>query len=208
MSMDARVSGSTDAPVLTGVARVVRGDYDFAGKRFQVDDRGVVYLASTADAVRLDLTATRDDPTLTAVIRIGGTAAAPTLVLSSTPALPKDEVLSQVLFGASAAQLSGFQAAQLASAVAGLAGGGGFDVIGGLRGFAHLDRLAIDSSAAAGFAVAGGKYISDNVYVEVQGGRTGQGAQVEWRVRKHLAIVSRVTSQGDQAVSVRWRRDY
>ena len=209
MSLDAKVSGSTANPSLTGVARLVRGDYDFAGKRFQVDDRSVVYLGSTPETIRLDLTATRDDPTLTAVIKIGGTAAAPTLTLSSTPALPSDEVLSQVLFGSSAAQLSGFQAAQLASAVAGLAGSGGFDVIGGLRGFAHLDRLAIDSGAATGFAVAGGKYLTDTVYLEVSGGgKNGQGAQVEWRVRKHLAIVSRVTSQGDHAVSIRWRKDY
>ncbi len=209
MSLDAHVSGTIASPSLTGVARVVRGDYDFAGKRFQIDDRGVVVLGSTAETIRLDLTATRDDPTLTAIIRIQGTAAAPTLVLSSTPALPQDQVLSQVLFGASAAQLSGFQAAQLASAMAGLAGGGGFDVIGGLRNFAHLDRLAIDSAATTGFTVSGGKYVTDKLYVEISdSAKTGQGAQVEWRLLKHLSLVSRVTSQGDHAVSVRWRRDY
>ena len=209
MSLDAHVSGTTAAPALTGVARVVRGDYDFAGKRFQIDDAGVVYLGPSPAAIRLDLTATRDDPTLTAVIKIAGTAATPTLTLSSTPALPQDEVLSQVLFGASAAQLSGFQAAQLASAVAGLAGGGGFDVIGGLRNFAHLDRLAIDSGAAAGFSVAGGKYVTDKVYVELSNSsKTGQGVQVEWRLKNHVAVVSRVTSQGDQALSIRWRKDY
>ncbi|MDB5481053.1 MAG: autotransporter [Caulobacteraceae bacterium] len=209
MSLDAHVSGTSDAPVLTGVARVVRGDYDFAGKRFQLDDRSAVYLGATPETIRLDLTATREDPTLTAVISIKGTAAAPLLTLSSTPALPQDEVLSQVLFGASAAQLSPFQAAQLASAVAGMAGSGGFDVIGGLRNFAHLDRLAIDSSAATGFTVAGGKYVSDKVYIELSNSaRGGQGVQVEWRIRKHLSIVSRVTDQGDNALSIRWRKDY
>jgi translocation and assembly module TamB len=209
MSLDAKVTGPSAAPTISGVAKVIRGDYDFAGKRFQIEDGGAIYLGSTAETVRLDVTATRDDPALTAVIRIQGTAANPTLTLSSTPALPKDEVLSQVLFGASASQLSGLQAAQLASAVAGLARGGGFDLVGGLRGIAHLDRLAIDSAATTGFTVAGGKYISNRLYVELQGGaRTGQGAQVEWRVKKHVAVVSRVTSQGDHAVSVRWRRDY
>ncbi len=209
MSLDAHVSGTGASPVLAGVARVVHGDYDFAGQRFQMQDGGAVYLGTTAETVRLDLTASRDDPTLTAVIKIGGTAAAPTLTLSSTPALPKDEILSQVLFGASAAQLSGLQAAQLASAVAGLAGGGGLDVIGGLRNFAHLDRLAFDTAAATGVTVAGGKYLSNKVYVELTNGtRTGQGAQVEWRLKKHLSVVSRVTSQGDNAVSLRWRKDY
>jgi len=209
LSMDARVTGSNAAPNLTGTARVVRGDYDFAGKRFTMDDTGVVRLGSTPQTILLNLTATREDPTLTAVIKIGGTAAAPTITLSSTPSLPNDEILSQVLFGASAAQLSGPQAAQLASTLAGLAGGGGLDVIGGLRGFARLDRLAIDSTAASGFSIAGGKYITDRIYVELSdSAKTGQGAQVEWRLKKHIAIVSRVTSQGDNAVSIRWRRDY
>jgi len=221
MSLDAHVGGTDDSPALTGVARVVRGDYDFAGQRFQLDDHSAVYLGATPETIRLDLTATRDDPTLTAVISIKGTAASPVLTLSSTPPLPQDEVLSQVLFGSSAAQLSGFQAAQLASALAGLSGKGGFDVIGGLRNFAHLDRLAVDTTTITGVTaaggryttndviVAGGKYVSDKVYIELtNSARTGQGASVEWRVRKHIAIVSRVTDQGDHALSIRWRKDY
>ena len=209
LSLDARVTGDTANPDLSGVARVVRGDYDFAGKRFQIDDGGSVHLASTPQAIRLDFSATRDDPTLTAKIQIQGTAAAPTLTLSSTPALPRDEILSQILFGSSAAQLSGFQAAQLASTLAGLASGGGFDVMGGLRNFAHLDRLAIDSGATTGVTVAGGKYLTNNIYVELSGGsRAGEGAQVEWRIKKHIALVSRATSQGDRVLSIRWRTDY
>ena len=221
LSIDAHVEGATTAPVLSGEARVVRGDYNFAGQRFQISDSGVVHLGSTAQTIRLDLTATREDPTLTAVIRIAGTAAQPTITLTSTPVLPRDEVLSQVLFGASASQLSPLQAAQLASAVSGLASGGGFDVIGGLRNFAHLDRLAISDTTTTGgtlvggkyvyntaTTVSGGKYISNNVYLELIGGREGSGAQVEWQMRKHVSLVSRVTSQGDSQVSVRWRKDY
>lgn len=209
MSLDSRVTGTTTSPTLSGSARVVRGDYEFAGQRFQIDDRGVVYLGSTPETIHLDLSASRENPALTAQIQIKGTAAKPLLTLTSNPVLPNDEILSQVLFGASAAQLSGLQAAQLASAVASLAGGGGFDVMGGLRNFAHLDHLAFDSQAATGVSVAGGKYISDKVYVELsEGARAGPGAQVEWRLRKHLALVSRVTSQGDRAISIRWRRDY
>jgi translocation and assembly module TamB len=208
-SLDAKVTGSTTAPLLTGAARVVHGDYDFAGQRFTLGEDGVVHLGSTPDTIRLDLTATRDDPTLTAVIRITGTAEKPVITLTSTPVLPQDEVLSQVLFGASVSSLNGFQAAQLASALSGLASGGGFDVIGGIRNLAHLDRLAINSSVTGGNSVAGGKYLTNKVYLELSGGaKEGPGAQVEWRVTKHLAFVSRVTGQGDQAVSIRWRKDY
>jgi translocation and assembly module TamB len=209
LSLDAHVGGTTRHPELSGVARLVRGDYDFAGKRFVFDQRGVVYLASSAERIRLDLTATREDPTLTAVIRIQGTAAKPEITLTSTPVLPSDEVLSQVLFGASASQLSPVEAAQIASALAALAGGGGLDVIGGLRGLAHLDRLTFGGGEAGGVTIAGGKYLTDNVYLEIiGGGREGPAAQVEWRIKKSLAIVSRIAGQGGTRLSVRWRKDY
>jgi translocation and assembly module TamB len=208
LSLDAEVKGTTAEPILTGAAHIVRGDYDFAGQRFTFDDLGSVTLGSRPELIKLDLTATRQDPTLTAVIKIRGTAARPEITLTSTPVLPTDEVLSQVLFGASASQLTGLQAAQLASALSGLASGGGFDVLGGLRGLAHLDRLAL-GSAATGGAVVAGKYLRNNVYLELGGGGHGGGsAQVEWRVRKRLSLVSRVGGQGDSGLSIRWRNDF
>jgi translocation and assembly module TamB len=211
LSLDARVTGTTAHPDLSGTARVVRGDYDFAGKRFEFDSTSVVYLSTRAQGVRLDLLATRDDPSLTAQVRIRGTAARPEISLTSTPSLPNDEVLSQVLFGRTASQLSPLEAAQLASALSSLAGGGGFDVVGNLRTFARLDRLALGGGDAAsgGMTVSGGKYVTDNVYLELTGGgRDGGAAQVEWRMRRNLSIVSRVGGQGSGRLAVRWRRDY
>src|SRR5204863_6697701 len=60
LSLDAHVGGVTTHPELSGTARVVRGDYDFAGKRFLFDQSSVVYLASTAEGIRLQLDAVRD----------------------------------------------------------------------------------------------------------------------------------------------------
>jgi translocation and assembly module TamB len=211
LSLDAHVGGTTAHPTLSGTARVVRGDYDFAGKRFAFEPTSVVYLSTRAEGVRLDLTATRDDPSLTADVRIRGTAARPEISLTSTPSLPNDEVLSQVLFGRTASQLSPLEAAQLASALSGLAGGGGFDVVGNLRTFAGLDRLALGGGDAAsgGVSISGGKYLTENVYLELTGGgRDGGAAQVEWRVKRSLSILSRVGGQGNGRLSVRWRRDY
>ncbi|WP_309606496.1 translocation/assembly module TamB domain-containing protein [Phenylobacterium sp.] len=209
LSLDAHVGGTTAHPDLTGQAHVVRGDYDFAGKRFAFDPRSVVYLSTRAEAVRLDLTATRDDPALTADVRIRGTAARPEITVTSTPSLPDDEILSQVLFGRTASQLAPLEAAQLASALAALAGGGGFDVIGNLRTFAGLDRLALGGGNASGVTVSGGKYLTDNVYLELTGGgRDGGAAQVEWRVKKNLSIISRLGGQGAGRLAIRWRRDY
>ena len=209
LSLDAHVGGNTTRPTLSGTARVERGNYEFAGKRFEFDDRGAVYLGSTPRDIRLDLTATRDDPSLTAVVRIRGTAAKPEITLTSQPVLPKDEVLSQVLFGRSAALLTPLEGAQLASALSALAGGGGFDVMGNLRTLARLDRLAVAGGGDTGVTVSGGKYLTDDVYLELTGGgREGPSAQVEWRVGKNLSIISKLAGQGDGKLAVRWRKDY
>lgn len=209
LSLDAHVGGTTTRPELSGTARVVRGDYDFAGKRFEFDDRGVVYLSSRLQNIRLQLDATRTDPALTVTVRIRGTAARPEITLTSSPALPNDEILAEVLFGRSASQLSAVEAAQLASALSSLAGGGGFDIIGNLRTFAGLDRLAFGGDQASGVTVAGGKYLTDDIYLELAGGgRDGPSAQVEWRIRKNLSILSRLTGQSGNRIAIRWRKDY
>jgi len=206
LNVNARVAGTVSQPVLTGSANIVRGDYDFAGKRFVFDERGSVSLSTNPERIRLDLTAVRDDPALTATIRVTGTAARPEIALTSSPALPQDEILSQVLFGRSASQLSPFEAAQLAAGVASLAGGGGFDVIGNLRELAGLDRLSFGGEASA-LTVAGGRYITDDVYLEIIGGGEGGAAvNVEWQVRRNLAITSQFGGEGDATLSIRWRR--
>ncbi len=206
MRVNAQVTGTIAQPVLTGNANVVRGDYEFAGKRFVFDDQGTVALSTDPKLIRLNLSATRDDPTLTATIKVTGTADTPKIELTSTPALPQDEILSQVLFGRSASQLSPFEAAQLASGVASLAGGGGFDVVGNLRELAGLDRLSFGGQASA-LTVAGGRYITDNVYLEIIGGGEGGAAvNVEWQIRRNLAVSSKVGGTGDATLSIRWRR--
>jgi translocation and assembly module TamB len=58
----------------------------------------------------------------------------------------------------------------------------------------------------SGVTVAGGKYISENVYLEIiGGGREGAAVQVEYQVNRRLSVVSRLS--GDTRVSVRYRRE-
>lgn len=207
LDVNARVRGTIAQPQLTGTANVVRGDYEFAGKRFVFDDTGRVTLSTDPKQIRLNLAATREDAALTASINVTGTAAEPKIALTSTPSLPQDEILSQVLFGRSASQLSAFEAAQLAAGVAALAGGGGFDVIGNLRELAGLDRLSFGGDASA-VTVAGGRYITDDVYLEViGGGQNGAAVKVEWQPRRNIAVASQFGGQGDTSLSIRWRHE-
>ena len=208
LSLDAHVTGSMAQPALDGTARIVQGSYDFAGKRFEFDESGVIHLATSADQMRLELSASWEAPTITATVRIKGTAAKPEISLTSSPSLPQEEILAQVLFGSSASQLSGAETAQLASTVTALATGGGFDVLGSLRQFARLDRLSFGGDQTSGVTVAGGKYIADDVYLEIiGGGREGPTAEVDWRIRRGFSLVSQLGGQFGAKLAVRWTRD-
>ena len=192
-----------------GRAAVYQGTYEFAGKRFDFDERGSITLGNTPEQIRLDLTAVWEGPSLSATVKIAGTASRPEITLTSSPSLPQSEILSQVLFGSSASQLSGAETAQLASTATALASGGGFDVLGSLRQFSGLDRLAFGGDQTSGLTVAGGKYIGDNVYLEViGGGRQGPSAEVDWRVRRHLSLSSTLSNELGAKLALRWTHDF
>src|SRR3546814_7958362 len=77
---------------------------------------------------------------LTVTARLSGPLSQPKLDLSSVPPVPRDEIVSRVLFNKSAAQLSAAEAAQLAMALRDLTGqGGGADVLG--RSEEHTSEL-------------------------------------------------------------------
>ena len=57
--------------------------------------------------------------------------------------------------------------------------------------------------------VSAGKYIADDVYVQLgAGGSGGVGAEVEWEPAKELSIISSAQGNGDTKIAVRWKKDY
>ena len=115
-----QLTGTSAAPIVTGDARVVRGTYSFASRRFELT-RGIVSFEGgpLANPV-IDIAASTTAEGVTATINIGGTGQQPRIAFTSTPTLPQDEVLSRLLFGSSVTNLSATEAIQLASALNGL----------------------------------------------------------------------------------------
>lgn len=207
-SANLRITGPINDPSIDGTATLVRGDLDLAGRRFQFDT-GTIELDGPIRTARIDIAAERTTDDITASVRVSGTPVEPKFTLESTPALPQDEVLARVLFGRSAAELTAFEAAQLAAGLAQLAGGNaGFDPVGLVRQATGLDRVAF--GAEGGIAtVSAGKYIAEDVYVQVgAGGAGGVGAEVEWEPAKELSIISSAQGNGDTKIAVRWKKDY
>ncbi len=211
-SADLALSGTLDAPRILGRADVVRGGYEFAGKRFELT-RGVIRFQGgfPPDPV-LDIAATANLQSLNATVTVTGTGQRPEIAFTSVPALPQDELLSRLLFGTSITNLSAPEALQLASAVGSLRGGGGLDPINAVRKAIGLDRLrfvAADASVGNKTAIAVGKYITRRTYVElITDGQGYSATRVEFAITRWLSLLSTISTVGRQSASVRVSKDY
>ncbi|MDJ0921391.1 MAG: translocation/assembly module TamB domain-containing protein [Henriciella sp.] len=208
--IDAQLTGTARAPNIVGTARVIRGQVDLVGQPFELVDSTIRFNGDPSEA-DLSMRAERDADDLLAFINVTGTPLAPEFSLGSDPALPEDEVLSRVLFGVSPSQLSAFQAAQLAAAVASLAGGGGggLDLVGSLENALDVDRLDLGVAEDGATSLGAGKYVAEDVYVELNTGTRGApGFGVEWTPRRNVEIGAELGSEAAPRFTVQWKRDF
>lgn len=208
--LEVQVAGTVSDPEVYGAVRAVRGRADLLGRVFDIES-GVVRLSGDPAEATLQLTAVREARDITARIVVEGPVTSPSIDLGSTPSLPQDEVASRILFGEGAANLSGLQAAQLAASLASLSGGGGgFDPLGALRNVAGLDQLGVRRDAGGGTVVSGGRYISDDVYLELEsaGSSAAPSTNIEWELTRRFTLLSRLTADGQAGVALSWRTEY
>jgi translocation and assembly module TamB len=212
-SANLQIAGQPANPAITGRATLIRGDYEFAGRKFELA-RGIIRFAGEVPAnPALDIEANADSTGLNASIRVTGYALKPEISFTSTPALPEDELLSRLLFGTSITNLSAPEALQLATAVAALqSGGNGLNPINTVRRAAGLDRLRIlpaDPQTGQGTSIAAGKYVTRRLYAEIVTDGQGYSAtQVEFQVTRWLSLLSSISTLGRQSANVRVSRDY
>jgi translocation and assembly module TamB len=211
---DLRVGGTSAAPQISGGLDLVRGTYSFAGKRFEVNRGQIRFRGGALTDPDINIQATTTTNGITAVINITGTGQRPQIAFTSTPPLAQDEVLSRLLFGTNPENLSATEAIQLASALNSLrgSGGGGLNPLGKLRSATGFDRLRIlgaDEASGRGTALAAGKYITDNIYVEVVTDARGFTAtQLEIALSKALSVLTSTGSFGGSDVRLRYSKDY
>ena len=133
---------------------------------------------------------------MSASLSITGTASNPKITLSSTPELPQDEVLAQLLFHRSSTSLSPFQLAAIAGSLAELSGAtsGSGDPLGGIRQGLGLEQLSIGTGANGSAALQVGRYVAPGVYLGAQqgAGTNSSQAKIEIDIAKGLKAVGTV----------------
>jgi len=210
---DLQVRGTSASPSILGQIELVRGSYSFLGKSFTLSSGHIAFDGDKLSNPTLDIDAQQASNGVTTIVHIDGPVSKPEVTYESDPALPKDEIISRLLFGQSVAQLSPVQAVQLATAVASLVGGGtGFDPTAKLRDGLGLDQLGIVSNGATmgENALQMGKYISDDVFVSIEQGLTPESRKVgvEMRLSPQLSVEGQVGAESGTGLNLKLQRDY
>ncbi len=202
-----RLTGTTANIISAGRFELIRGRLDILEKRFTLDE-GSIQLQGNFDPF-LRFVATTRTAAGTASVIIEGAASEPEVRFESSPEAPQDEVLAQIFFGRDVSQLSAFQALQLANAVATLAGGGDGGIVSQLRRSFDLDDLDVTTDEDGNTALRVGKYISDNVYTDVElGGEDGAEVSLNIDLTPNLTARGSANSVGETSLGVFFEKDY
>jgi translocation and assembly module TamB len=202
-----RLLGRTDAIVPSGGFNLIRGRLDILGKRLVLDRADLALEGSFVPV--LQVAASSESDGVVSTVEIEGPADDPTVSFTSVPSLPQEEVLARLLFGRGLESISALQAAQLANAVAVLAGRGGEGLVNRLRRSFGLDDFDLVTADDGTTALTVGKYVAENIYTEVeieQGGSTNINLNLD--LREGVTIKAGVTDDGETGIGIFMERDY
>jgi len=209
-----QITGVIPTLRLGGSVNLVRGSFMFLGRRFTVTQGEIVIpsgvrMASPVVFITAETRASGADITL----RVEGSSDAPTLTLSSSPPLEKNEIVARLLFGKSGDSVSPFQIAYLAYALDILEGGGPLlqQLDKGERTLG-LDQIDIkQSEEESGLsAVVFGKRVMDRIYVEGEVGFQNEPDvfAVEAELTPSLILRTETSPRIREGISINWRKDY
>jgi autotransporter translocation and assembly factor TamB len=202
------ITGTATTPEIRGRLRTVRGTFRLLDRDLQLTEGNLFFRGPPLPSLRMVAeTTTRD---LTAGVRIEGPVTRPDITLTSDPPRPQDEILAYLLFGRELRSITPLQGLQLAQALNSLRGGGeGLNLLGKTRNLLGVDRLNFGQGEDGGVAVGAGKYISDRVYLGVEGG-AGEDAG---KVKAEIELNPRFTLESEtgarsSGVRLNWKKDY
>lgn len=203
-----QLGGTTANIVPIGQFSLLRGRLDILQQRFELAEGVATLQGDFTPFIRLVAETEARTGTQIRII-VEGPANAPDVSFESTPSLPQDEVLSQLIFGRDLDDISPLQAVQLAAAVGTLAGRGGGGLIDGFRQDLGLDDFDVTTDDDGNAAVRAGAYLSENVYTDVTINSEG-----ETEINLNLDITSEITAKGtvdqdgETSIGIFFERDY
>ncbi|WP_371225453.1 translocation/assembly module TamB domain-containing protein [Roseovarius sp. 2305UL8-3] len=203
-----RLTGTTADVIASGAFELIRGRLDILGKRLDLT-RGLIDMRGSLDPYLLFIAETMTDDDVLVRVVLEGLASEPTVLFTSEPDLPQEEVVARLLFGRSLDSISPFQAAQLVTAVATLSGRYNGGLTGSLRNSLGLSDLDISTTNDGATQLRAGAYISDNIYSEVVADSDGrQEINLNIDINKRLTVRGSADNEGETGIGIFFEKDY
>ena len=202
-----RLRGDTNNILTSGQLDLLRGRMDFLAERFVLSEGEIRMQGDPIPYFRLVATTQSTDASFD--LTMEGRVDEPVLSVSSSPAMPQDEALAQMLFGETLSDISPIQAARLAAAVATLSGRSSFNPLGSLRESVGVDDLDLKTDAEGNTSITAGKYISDNIYTEVEVDASGKSTlSLNLDVTPSLTLKGSAGSEAENGLGLFFQKDY
>lgn len=205
------VQGESDELNILGTMSVVRGTYEFLDRRLALE-QGALTFTGQGTTPFLDVLAVSRGSEADAKVRLTGPADDFSLELTSDPPLPENEIMARLLFGRRAADLNPLQALQLANALGVLTGRqGSGGMLARARQTLGLDQLQISGGESGSAPAVGvGKYLQENIYLEVERDFTtgGEVVGVEVEITPRIGVSGSASQYSGSEVGVHWKKNY
>ncbi|MGR9395226.1 translocation/assembly module TamB domain-containing protein [Rhizobium leguminosarum] len=202
------IRGTAAAPIVTGGFIMRRGRMTILNRRLDFSDKSRITFAGDLTPA-LDMEATSASGSTTLTVDVAGLATDPAITFSSSPQLPQDEVLAQLIFGQSMSKLSPVQIAQLADAVSQLAGNRSTSLFEGLRNQLGVDDFDVSTDSKGQTSVSVGRYLNDRTYFELQqGGSAGAKAVINLDVGRGVKLRGGAGGNGEGEAGIVYEREY
>nr|WP_298103833.1 translocation/assembly module TamB domain-containing protein [uncultured Shinella sp.] len=203
-----KVTGTSSSPIVSGGFELERGRMEILTRRLDFTSAHIGFAGGLVPTV--NLVAGSSAGTTEITVTVAGLASNPTVTFASSPSLPQDEILAQLIFNRSMSNLSAVQIAQLASAASQLAGGKSTGLLDSLRSKLGVDDLDITTDAEGRAAVSAGKYLNERTYIELKQDPETNGAKavINLDVGRGLKLRGEAGSGGSAGAGIFYEKEY
>ena len=211
---DFDIGGTYSAITAKGKLELSNGEFVFGGRSFKLSEGALSFSGKEHEMPNIEIAGTLDQKGVQITARLKGPLNNPQITFQSVPPLPLSSIMSYLLFGQNIGEISGFQALQLATSIASLAGQGP-DVMESTRKALGVDRLRIIATpteeGGESIALEVGTYVTDGVIVSLSQGaeESSTNIRIEVEIKDNFSFQAESQQQTEQGkFSLKWYVNY
>lgn len=211
---DFHLGGTTLQLATKGRLELIEGEFNFSSRSFKLTDGSLAFSGVEHQMPYLNLAGQMETKGITITARLKGPLDDPQITLMSNPPLPLGSIMSYLLFGQDISEIGGFQALQIATSLAAMAGTGP-DVMESTRKSLGVDRLRVvtEPTEEGGETVAlqVSKYISKGVLVSFTQGTDESSTNISVEIELKNNFVFQIESDQRQEqgkFTLKWNHNY